>query len=106
MIGNTLLKEIINEKKVQDPSLVLEVLDADLRMALRQDKSRLTDGMELALCKIEGLMDRSPRFKVTFAGAKSSLFYTKIIKLKNSKVLGVALVEIAKISLIKAFLRM
>ena len=88
MIGNTLLKEIINEKKVHDPSLILEVLDADLRMALRQDKSRLTDGMELSLCKIEGLMNRSQLFKVTFAGAKSSLFYTKnhqVEKLKGTR---------------------
>ena len=85
MIGNTLLKEIINEKHIHDPALVLEVLDADLRMALRQDKSRLTDGMELALCKIEGLTDRTPFFKVTYAGAKSNLFYTSNNKVKKLK---------------------
>lgn len=85
MIGNTLLKEIINEKEVHDPALILEVLDADLRMALRQEKSRINDGMEISLCMIEGITDRSPFFKITFSGAKSSLFYTQNHRVKKLK---------------------
>ncbi|MEO1654642.1 MAG: SpoIIE family protein phosphatase, partial [Bacteroidota bacterium] len=76
MIGHTLLNEIINEKGIRDPSLVLEMLDAEVRASLRQGQNRNQDGMEVALCRVEGLIKSQASIHITFAGAKGSLFYS------------------------------
>jgi len=54
MIGNTLLNEIINEKKVFDPALVLTKLHEGVIATLHQqdkDEEATDDGMDITLCR-------------------------------------------------------
>lgn len=69
MIGNTLLNEIVNQKKITDPAKALDLLNAGVRHALKQENDNMLskDGMEVAMVVIEGNM-------VTFAGAGRPLF--------------------------------
>jgi serine phosphatase RsbU (regulator of sigma subunit) len=51
MIGNTLLNEIINQKKIHDPGRILDQLDEGIGIALKQKEGVQTqrDGMDVAL---------------------------------------------------------
>jgi HAMP domain-containing protein len=77
MVGNALLSKIVNEKEIFDTSLILALLDLEVKQALRQERDKNNDGMEVALCKFESLQNGSPIVKVTFSGAKGKMFYTK-----------------------------
>lgn len=54
MIGNTLLNEIVNEKGILEPSLILQFLNEGVRRALKQnnDDNASRDGMDLALIRL------------------------------------------------------
>ncbi len=73
MIANILMSEIVNEKLIHSPDLILEQLDKLIRKTLDQDKSDNNDGMDLCLCKIE--KDTEGNKILTFAGAKRPLYY-------------------------------
>lgn len=75
MIGNTLLNRIINERKTSDPAFILETLNTEVRLALRQDRKANEDRMDICLCQIENIDENNRTRKVTFAGANQSLFY-------------------------------
>lgn len=53
MIGNTLLNEIVNEKKIFDPGEILTHLHMSVRLALRQNdgNSEANDGMDISLVR-------------------------------------------------------
>jgi len=53
MIGNTLLNEIVNQKKIFEPGLILNELHLGVRLALKQDQelTQSRDGMDIALIK-------------------------------------------------------
>jgi len=56
MIGNALLNEIINEKKVYDPAIVLNQLHTGVISALHQKgntESTQDDGMDITLCCVD-----------------------------------------------------
>lgn len=54
MIGNTLLNEIVLEKKIESPDEVLDMLHLRVRQALKQDSGGETrDGMDVALVVID-----------------------------------------------------
>ncbi len=55
------------------PAVVLEYLDGRFRESLKQYEKGNDDGMDIAFCTIEQMMDGQT--KVTFAGAKRPLFY-------------------------------
>lgn len=76
MIGHTLLHEIINQHKIYEPALILEALHLELVEALKQHRSKNSDGMDVCLCHIENGNDKDERI-ITFAGAKSPLYYTE-----------------------------
>jgi serine phosphatase RsbU (regulator of sigma subunit) len=87
MIGSLMLNEVINEKRILDPALVLSHLHHGFRGVLKQElnlKNNRTydtyDGMEVGLCRID-LKTR----KITFAGAGHSLFYVKDSQLLEIK---------------------
>lgn len=70
MIGNTLLNEIVLEKKIEAPNKILDLLHIRVRQALRQDAGGETrDGMDISLC----LIDAEKR-KLTHAGANRALW--------------------------------
>ena len=72
MIGYSLLNEIVNVKKVRQPSEILSGLNRGIRRTLKQDKigNQRCDGMDIALCSI----DRQQRV-IEFAGANRHLIY-------------------------------
>jgi ligand-binding sensor domain-containing protein/serine phosphatase RsbU (regulator of sigma subunit) len=84
MIGTRILNEVVFEKGLRVPAEILELIDQSVRVALRQEGveapqeregSAVNDGMDMSLCVIEPMgLGKS---KITFAGAKSSIFYTK-----------------------------
>ncbi|OJJ20867.1 hypothetical protein BKI52_09810 [marine bacterium AO1-C] len=76
MIGNTLLHEIVNEKNLEEPALILEVLHLEIRIALRQEQKKNDDGMDIGLCLIEDIPEKSNDRQVTFAGARRPLLYS------------------------------
>lgn len=70
MIGNTLLNEIVLEKKVAAPNEILNLLHIHIRQALRQDIGGETrDGMDISIC----LIDHQKK-KLSFAGANRALW--------------------------------
>ncbi|GAB4335501.1 MAG: hypothetical protein OHK0038_13200 [Flammeovirgaceae bacterium] len=72
MVGSTLLHETINIKGVHEPARVLKNIHAGIRNLLKQETSRNSDGMDISLCVFESLDNKTV---VTFAGAKTSIFY-------------------------------
>lgn len=76
MIGNTLLHEIVNEKNIEEPALILEVLHLEIRIALRQEQKKNDDGMDISLCLIEDIPEKPNYRQITFAGARRPLLYS------------------------------
>ncbi|WP_299454797.1 SpoIIE family protein phosphatase [uncultured Microscilla sp.] len=94
IIGHTLLNQIVREKEIFEPSEILETLDADIYTALRQQKSKSIDGMDLSLCCVETpmgstrLKQANDKVKVVFCGAKSTLYYSQVgqvLKIKGNR---------------------
>ena len=80
MIGHSILNEIVNEKKIFDPSEVLEQLNNQIRKALKQERQSQgendranDDGMDVAFCRLERKENHT---EVAFTGAKRPLIYT------------------------------
>lgn len=73
MIGNRLLNEIVNEKKMSNPKEILNLMDIGVIKALKQSQTNNDDGMDICLCAIEHKEDDS--LKITFSGAKRPVFY-------------------------------
>lgn len=82
MIGNTLLNEIVNQKRITKPDIILTELHLGVLTALQQNRrdSDSEDGMDMSLCTID-LHNR--RFQ--FAGAKNNLYVVQNKKLKVLK---------------------
>jgi serine phosphatase RsbU (regulator of sigma subunit) len=53
VVGNSLLTQIINERKVTDPGKVLDLLHDDVINTLNQRNSDSTDGMDVAICALD-----------------------------------------------------
>ncbi len=75
MIGSRLLNEIVNEKKIEQPSQILEIMNQGIKAILRQDQTDNNDGMDVCLCSLEHVQNGTT--KMTFAGAKRPLYYYK-----------------------------
>lgn len=73
MIGFALLNEIINTKKISQPSEALTNLRQEVKKAFRQTETRHGDGMDVGLIAVED--DDDGKVKVEFAGAKRPLWY-------------------------------
>lgn len=75
LIGTSLLNEIINEKGITDPGVILNMLSARVVKALHQNEERASanDGMDIALAVIDEDAEL-----LMFAGANNSLYYTNI----------------------------
>lgn len=72
LVGNRLLNEIVNEKQVNDPKEILELLNKEIRIALRQEQTDNNDGMDLLLCRFE--KKKNSDLGITFSGAKRTLY--------------------------------
>jgi len=71
MIGHFLLTEIIDSKKIQQPSAILSHLHDGVNKTLNQDvKLDSRDGMDIAFCKIN-----IKKMELEYAGAHRPLFH-------------------------------
>ncbi|OJJ15985.1 hypothetical protein BKI52_35010 [marine bacterium AO1-C] len=80
MIANTLLKQIVYNKKITDPGQILESLHIQVLTALRQRQSENSDGMDMTICVI----DKKQR-KLQFAGAKNPMYFIQKQELQEVK---------------------
>ncbi|MCU0443475.1 MAG: tetratricopeptide repeat protein [Microscillaceae bacterium] len=73
LIGNSLLHEIISEKKIFEPHKILEVLHIEVQKSLRQKENNGIDGMDMVVCVLEEW--EGGLFSLQFSGAKNSVLY-------------------------------
>ncbi len=72
LIGNNALNEAINENGIVDPAEILQYIDVKVTQQLNKGGRELNDGMDLGICLMEPLDQE--HIKLTFAGAKNTLF--------------------------------
>lgn len=70
MIGSNLLNQIVDHDRITDPAEILTKLDEGVKVALHQDHTDNSDGMDMALAVID-----KEQKKIHFSGAKNPLFY-------------------------------
>lgn len=80
MIANTLLKQIVYNKRITDPGKILESLHIQVLTALRQRESENSDGMDMTICVI----DKKQR-QLQFAGAKNPMYFIQNKELREVK---------------------
>lgn len=82
LIANTLLNEIVNEKCITEPALILQELHQSITDALHQEKenSKSFDGMDMTLCVID-----KKNKKIKYAGAINPLYIVQDGALKMLK---------------------
>lgn len=80
MIGDSLMNQIVIDKKITQTDVILEKMDAGVRKALKQSESHNRDGMDMALCVI----DQESK-TIEYAGAKNPLVYMKDKQLHEIK---------------------
>lgn len=88
LIGNRLLNEIVNVKKMYSPRDIMENLNLGVIKALKQEQSTNNDGMDTCLCRIEN--KGGGEYSVVFCGAKRPLYYitpndTEVQQLKGDR---------------------
>ena len=70
LIGNSLLNRIVTDRNIIEPSAILEQMDKEVRLALKQDHSDNRDGMEMGVC----LIDKKAK-EMRYAGARHNLLF-------------------------------
>jgi len=85
VVGNSILKEIIVKREIEDPSNILTVLDADINNLLQKEDSYdvMSDGMDVALIVID-----IETQLLKFAGAMRPLWIVrnnKVIEIKGDR---------------------
>jgi serine phosphatase RsbU (regulator of sigma subunit) len=69
MIGSSLLKQIIIEKRISNPAEILFQLNLGVIEALKQSENNSHDGMDVAICAFD-----FEKMQLTFAGANRPLW--------------------------------
>lgn len=69
MIGNEILNEIVINRYIHDPQIILTEMNKSIRSALKQDVTQNRDGLDIALCTI----DFNEKI-VFYSGAKIPLY--------------------------------
>ncbi|WP_338769787.1 SpoIIE family protein phosphatase [Bernardetia sp. ABR2-2B] len=87
LISFYILNDIVLKKSLSNPDTILEETHKLTQIALKQNSSNNSDGMDIALCVITKLEDK---VQVSFSGAKRPLYYTnpssnKIEQLKGTR---------------------
>ena len=80
MIGDSLLNQIVNDKKIKEPNKILEFLHRGVRVTLKQNETDNRDGMDITICVLD-LKKRT----LEFAGAKNPMVYIQDGKLNQIK---------------------
>lgn len=85
MLGCTLLHEIVNIKKIHDdPARILNNLNAGINKILKQETGKNDDGMDISICIFEKMPSKH-KIKITFAAAKSRMYFIENNKLTELK---------------------
>ncbi len=94
MIGNSLLNEIIKEKKITRPDEILNLLKAGVISALKQkgELGESKDGMDISLCCID--LDN---MELQYAGAYNPLYVIRKAKIEEKSKILKKLPEASKI---------
>lgn len=83
MIGYQLLDEIVKQMRIIEPHLILNVLDELVISSLKQQVSENSDGMDIAMCRLQhkanGLVE------LVYSGAKRDLMIMEEDKLRVIK---------------------
>lgn len=69
VVGNSLLRQIINERKIFDPGTILDHLHEEMISTLNQRNNESTDGMDIAICTLDLKTN-----KLRYAGANRPLW--------------------------------
>lgn len=89
MIGNTLLNEIVNERGVTDPALILNNLNFEVNRSLKQTQqdSESRDGMDGAICCLESTVTENgvQDIQLRYAGANRPLYLIRNGILEETK---------------------
>ena len=75
MIGNTILNQIVNEKGITEPDVILNILNEEINTSLKQTAldSQSRDGMDIAICTFQNnIADESVLLE--YAGANRPLY--------------------------------
>lgn len=72
MIGNNLLNQVVHDKEIHQPNLILQEVHRLIRLVLRQNELDNNDGMDIGILTI----DKKAK-TIDFAGAKHSLLMIK-----------------------------
>jgi serine phosphatase RsbU (regulator of sigma subunit) len=82
MIGYTILNEIVKEKGITAPDQILNMLNNEVNISLRQTKegSESRDGMDIVICNINIL-----KKELHYAGANRPLYHIKNAELTEIK---------------------
>jgi hypothetical protein len=68
----------VNENHIFEPDKILDRMDRNLRMALRQEHTEIDDGMDVCLCRIEKERNAegqpNGRSRILFSGARRPLY--------------------------------
>ncbi|SFF57974.1 PP2C family protein-serine/threonine phosphatase [Thermoflexibacter ruber] len=83
VMGNALLDEIINEKCITTPHLILHELDRKIVATLQKQNFNQSDGMDMVILVIEEKDDNTKW--VHWAGAKNPLYYVRNRQLHEIK---------------------
>lgn len=86
MIGNRLLNEIVNERQIKSPAMILDLLDDGIKTALKQEQTENSDGMDVCLCSIK--KQDINQIKINYCGAKRPLIYYKYKEKKIETIKG------------------
>ncbi len=70
MIGDGLLNQIVHDREIHEPDLILYNLHKGIRKALNQAETNNHDGMDIMMCKVE-----KTKKTIDVAGAKNAIFF-------------------------------
>lgn len=88
MLGNALLHEIIKERMIYSPNLIIKELHDSIYKILKQYEGDNTDGMDICICLFDK-NEKENQLNITFAGSKSSMYYIdnqKLVKISGDKI--------------------
>jgi len=69
IVGYNGLNQVIDEETKNNPGLILDRLNENVKNALHTDEERIRDGMDLAICSFD-----KDKFILNFAGANNPLY--------------------------------
>jgi predicted ATPase/GAF domain-containing protein len=80
MVGANLLTQIVNDKRMHNPGLILDLLHGGVKHLLQQDKNKNRDGMDISISSVDWNTKT-----LEYAGAKRPLYYVQDGEMKEIK---------------------